>query len=86
MGRQLGVKHIVGIINKVTAPQQIEAVKSQLKDLHILAEIDYIPDVQQADLNRKSVYRSSPKLVENLRQAKKALNHLLQADRGSVIT
>jgi CO dehydrogenase maturation factor len=78
MGRELGVKHIVGIINKVTAPQQIEAIKSQLKDLHILASVDYIPDVQQADLNRKSVYRCSPELVEKLRQAKKALNHLIQ--------
>jgi CO dehydrogenase maturation factor len=77
MGRELGVKHIVGIINKVTAPQQIKTVKSQLKDLHILAEIDYIPEVQQADLNRRGVYQSSPKLVENLRQAKKGLDHLI---------
>ena len=78
MAREMNVKHVAGIINKITTPEQLEVVKSQLNDIPILAGIDYIPDVQQADLYRKGVYQTSPKLVEELRQAKEALNHLIQ--------
>ena len=80
MAQQLGVKHVAGIINKVTAPQQIETIKSQLKDITILATIDYSSEVQQADLNCESVYPVCPSLVEKLRTAKTALNTLLRAD------
>ena len=78
MAQKLGVKHVAGIINKVTIPQQIEAITSQLKNLVILGSINYRPEVQQADLCRGSVYQASPSLVDKLRMAKDALNNLLQ--------
>ncbi len=77
---ELGVKHIAGIINKVTSPQQLEAIKLQLKNLTILTNIDYIPEVQQADLCRESVYQASSDIVDKLREAKNALSKLLQTD------
>ncbi len=79
MAQKLGVKHVAGIINKVTSPQQIETIKSQLKDLTILATIDYSCEVQQADLYCKSVYRSSPILVDRLTGAKGVLTKLLSS-------
>ena len=57
MAQKLGVKHVAAIINKVTAPEQIETIKSQLKDLTVLAAIDYNSEIQQADLYCKSVYQ-----------------------------
>ena len=80
MAQKLGVKHVAGIINKVTAPQQIEAITSQLKNIIILGNIDYRPEVQDADLCRESVYQSSPQLVDKLKMAKNALNNLLGDD------
>lgn len=80
MAQKLGVKHVAGIVNKVTSPQQIETIKSQLKNLTVLAAIDYSSEVQQADLYCKNVYQASPSLVDKLRTAKNALNNLLQSE------
>ena len=82
MAQKLGVKHIAAIINKVSSPEQIEAVKSQLKDLAVLAAIDYNGEIQKADLCRQSVYQSSPQMVEQLRVAKNALTKLLGTDES----
>jgi CO dehydrogenase maturation factor len=73
MAKQLGVKYVAAIVNKVTNADQLKDVKSQLKDLPILAAIDYSSEIQQADLQRKSAYQASPELVDKLRVAKKAL-------------
>jgi CO dehydrogenase maturation factor len=80
MAKQLGVKHIAAIVNKVTNRQQFEDVKSQLKDLTILADIGYSDQIQQADLQRKSAYQACPELVDKLRQAKTALTDMIKVD------
>ena len=80
MARELGIKHIAGIINKVTSPQQVEAIKAQLKHLTILAAIDYSSEIQQADLCRQGVYKAGSALVDKLTGAKYALTNLLQTD------
>ena len=86
MAEQLGVKHVAGIINKVTSPGQIEAIKTQLNDITILVAIDYSSEVQQADLNCESVYPACPSVVEKLATAKEALNNLLRADVDSKVS
>ena len=80
MAQKLGVKNVAGVINKITEPAQIETIKSQLKNLTILAAIDYSSEVQQADLYCKNVYQVSPSLVAKLRTAKNVLDNLLQSD------
>ncbi|MBW8016923.1 MAG: AAA family ATPase [Planctomycetes bacterium] len=80
MAKQLGVKYIAAIINKVTNADQFEEVKSQLKDLPILADIGYSNEIQQADLQRKSAYQACPELVEKLRGAKGALTDMLEVN------
>jgi CO dehydrogenase maturation factor len=82
MGRQLGVRHIAAIINKVTANEQVQVIKSQLGDLQILGSIDYETEVQQADLCRQSVYQAGKQLVEKLRQSKDALNNLIDGRKS----
>lgn len=80
MAKDMGVKQIVGIINKITTQPQIKAIKSQLKDLTILTAIDYSPEIQQADLDRQNIYKAGTLLVDELKEAKTALNNLLQAE------
>lgn len=79
MANSLGIKHIAAVINKITDAKQAEAVKSQLKDITILANIDYSPEIQQADLCRESVFQADSQLVKQLRQAKKELMNLIMS-------
>lgn len=80
MAKQLGVKHIAAILNKVTNAHQFNDVKSQLKDITILADISYSNQIQQADLQRKSAYQACPELVEKLREAKSAITDMIEVD------
>ena len=77
MAKQLGVKHVAAIVNKVTNAEQFEDVKSQLQDLTILTQIAYSNEIQQADLQRKSAFEACPELVEQLKGAKNALTELI---------
>jgi len=86
MGRDLGVKHVACIINKVTEAQQVEAIQSQLKDLIHLVSINYMSEVQQADMRRAGVYQASGALVERLREAKDVLNNLTKSSVDSVVS
>jgi CO dehydrogenase maturation factor len=77
MARELGVKHVAAIVNKITKGSQIEAIRGELTDITTLANIQYYPLVQKADLEQKSVFAACPELVEQLRQAKNMLMDLI---------
>ncbi len=76
MAKELGIKQVAAIVNKITDAGQAETIKSQLAGMPILANIGYYPAVQEADLQRKAVFKTSPELVERLRQAKDQLMNL----------
>ena len=76
MAKELGIKQVAAIVNKITDAGQVETIKSQLAGMPILANIGYYPAVQEADLQRKAVFKTSPELVERLRQAKDQLMNL----------
>ena len=77
MSKDLGVKLLAIIVNKVTSPAQLDAIKQKLQ-LPILASIEYSPSIQQADLDRKSVFQSDPYVVKRLTEAKLSLITLMQ--------
>ncbi|MHC4259310.1 MAG: ATP-binding protein [Planctomycetota bacterium] len=89
MGRELGIGQVAAIINKITDTRQIETIKAELVqvDMPVLANIEYSPAVQEADLQKKNVFQASPELVDRLREAKNALTDLILAgarrDAGS---
>lgn len=82
MGKQLAVKHVVAIANKITDAGQLETIKSQLPGIPILADIEYNPGVQQADLDRKNIFEASSRLVEQLQDAKNTLTNLILSSAG----
>jgi len=86
MAKELGIKQVAAIINKVTDVGQVETVKSQLEGMTILSSIEYCPAVQEADLQRKAVFQTSPELVNKLREAKNALKNLIPAGVGSNVS
>ncbi len=77
MAKELGIKHVAAVVNKITKGSQIEAIKRELTDTTILANIPYNPAAQEADLKQKSVFTTCPELVEQLRKAKDALIDLI---------
>jgi CO dehydrogenase nickel-insertion accessory protein CooC1 len=81
MARELGVKLVALVANKITSPGQLDVIRQQLQ-LPMLTSLDYSPSVQQADLERKSVYQSDPNVVTRLTEAKQSLLSLLETDRS----
>jgi CO dehydrogenase maturation factor len=82
MGRELGVKNVVGIANKITDASQIEAIKSRLPDLNILTNIDYSAEIQKTDLGGGNIFTADSEVVKKISQAKDALTELIMADAG----
>jgi CO dehydrogenase maturation factor len=78
MGEELGIKHVAAIANKIIDKAQIETIKSQLT-ISVLANINYNPAVQEADLRNEAVFGASDELVNRLREAKDRLISLIES-------
>ena len=88
MGKELGIKQVAAIINKIIRRRrtaQVETIESQLAkaNITVLASIEYSAAVQEADLQKREVFQASPELVERLREAKRALTDLVFPSIGS---
>ena len=92
MAREMEIKHVAAIVNKITDAGQVETIKSQLArrpvlrretqgqaNMAILANIEYNPAVQEADLRQGSVFQASAELVGALKGAKDKLMDLIGA-------
>ena len=77
MAEKLGIQHVAAIINRVTDAQQIEFIKLQLKNLIVLASIEYSEAIQKADLSGVSIFQAGTELVRQLQHVKKALEDLV---------
>ena len=77
MAPQLGISQVGAFINKVTDPQQINIIESQLNNIRILGSFEYNNNIQVADLQRQSVFDCCDGLVEELAKAKKIFEEQL---------
>jgi CO dehydrogenase maturation factor len=77
MGGELGIKHVAAIANKITDMVQVETIKSQLT-IPVLANVNYNPAVQEADLRKKAVFGTGGELVNQLRKAKDKLISMIE--------
>lgn len=78
MGGELGIKYVSAVANKITDMSQVETIKSQLT-IPVLANINYNPSVQEADLRNTPVFQASGELVNRLREAKDRLIRLIES-------
>jgi len=85
MAKELGIKYVAAVANKITDAGQVETINSQLAkaDITVLANIEYSAAVQEADLQKRDVFQASPGLIERLREAKKTLTDLVLPGIGS---
>jgi CO dehydrogenase maturation factor len=83
MARELGIKNVAAIANKITQNTQTDVIKSKLKGVALLGSIPYSSSVQQADLEFKPVFDNCPELVATLKDAKEKLTDLISEGTGS---
>ncbi|MBA7614942.1 hypothetical protein ES703_22216 [subsurface metagenome] len=92
MAKELGIKEVAAIVNKITDAGQVDVIKSQLAhrpvlrretqgqaNMTVIANIEYSPAVQEADLKGEPVFQASVELVDELKEAKKALMDLISS-------
>ncbi len=79
MAKELGVKQVAAIVNKIADAGQAETIKSQLANMPILANIEYSRSVQEADLEFRPVFHACAELVGALKDAKDKLMDLIGA-------
>jgi CO dehydrogenase maturation factor len=77
MARELGIKNVAAVANKISDNAQTDVIKSQLKDVALLGSLRYNPAVQEADLEFKPVFSTCPELVGELKDAKDKLKDLI---------
>jgi len=78
MARELGIKNVVAIANKVVEDAEIDVIKSQLEDIMLLGTIRYSRSIQQADLNRTPVIKTDVEFVQQLTKTKDALVEMIK--------
>lgn len=77
MARKLGIGLVGVVANKIVEASQIEMIESRLKDTVLLGTLGYSRALQEADLNRTSVFEADPQVTEELRRAKERLAKLI---------
>ncbi len=77
MAKELGIRYVAAIANKITELSQRDIIQAQLEDITLLGYIGYSHLLQEADLNRKAVFGSDTTALEQLKEAKKQLTNLL---------
>ena len=77
MAKDLGIKHVAAIANKITEAAQTGTMRPQLKDIPLLGSLAYSRLVQQADIERKPVTESDVEFVQQLHKAKSTLVDLI---------
>jgi CO dehydrogenase maturation factor len=82
MARELGIRSVAAVANKITGVYEINVIKSQLKDISLLGSLSYSRFVQEADLKRTSVIGADAEFVKEMQEAKKQLMGLISSLAG----
>jgi CO dehydrogenase maturation factor len=83
MGRDIGLVRFAAVLNKVTDPSQVDAVRAELpKGMELLGHVSYSPALARADLEGRSILGVDPQVEEALVAMKKKLEALISGKAG----
>ena len=74
LAKDLGVKRVRVVANKVRDQQDENFIRSQIPEEDLLGCIHYNPEIMDADRNGKSPYDYSPQAIEEIRKIKEILD------------
>lgn len=77
MAKELGIDCVAVIANKITEISQIDEIKRQLQNIHLLGNLQYSRALQQADLGRAPVLGVDTEIINELKQVKNQLTQLI---------
>lgn len=77
MAKELGIGYVGAIANKITDSKQAEVIKSQLRDIIMLGNLQYSRSLQEADIKRAPVFDADLEVIKQLEQAKNRLEGLI---------
>ncbi len=80
MARELGIRNVGAVANKITKAYETDVIKSQLKDVVLLGSVLYSRSVREADLRRTAVIGADAEFVKKLREAKDRLMDLISSN------
>jgi len=80
MARELGIRNVGAVANKITKDYETDVIKSQLKDVVLLGSVPYNRSVKEADLRRTAVFGADAEIVKKLREAKNQLVNLISSN------
>lgn len=87
LARELGIKHIYGIANKLRSPDDADAVQAYCRnhDLRLIASIPYDENVIEADRTGRAVidYDAASPIVQELSGAASFLLHKVGGTGGN---
>jgi len=78
LARQIGIKKLFVVFNKVVEDDEIEMLKDGLGDIQPIGLIHYSEKVRKADLAGESAYDVDPHFVEEIDAIKKKLEAELE--------
>ena len=74
LAKDLGVKRVRVVANKIRDPQDEEFIKASIPEEDLLGFIHYNPEIMDADRQGKSPYDCSPKAIQEIRRIKEILD------------
>ncbi|MBN1973557.1 MAG: AAA family ATPase [Sedimentisphaerales bacterium] len=77
MAKELGIKHVTAIANKITKQTQVDLIRDQLKNIKLLGHLDFSEQLIEADIMRKDVFSSDQRVLTQLKEVKVNLENIL---------
>jgi CO dehydrogenase maturation factor len=79
MARDLGVKKVLVVANKVRGPEDLDFIRNGIGDIELAGHISFNHDVMEADIRGASPFSFSPGTVDEVRTIKNVLEKMLNA-------
>lgn len=79
MAKELGVKKVFVVANKVRSKEDLDFIKHRLGDMELTGHITFSDAVMQADIKGASPFSFSPKTVDEIRAIKSVIEKTLNA-------
>ena len=79
MAKELGVKKVFVVANKVRGEEDLEFIKQGIGDIELAGHITFNDAVMQADIKGAAPFKFSPKTVEEIRLIKTEIEKTLNA-------
>lgn len=77
MAKELGIKHVGAIANKITSAGQADIIRDKIENIALLGTLNYSAFLQEADMQCKAVFNADSQVIEELKRAKQRMEMLL---------